>query len=323
VRLIPPGAADTVHYRLTVPPDARGKIHLKTRLHYRKFAWFNTQFAFAGERAPGSPPPAPSYDDGKFVFTGDTSKVSGNIKAIPNLPIVTLAENTATLTVAKNPRTASPAANAKPVDWTRWNDYGIGLLLQGDLKGAEAAFTNVTRIAPDNPDGWVNIGRARLLEGNLAGAREVLDRALSLSPSLARAHYFYSRILRSEGDYDGSLGHLRKVIEQYPKDRVVRNDAGRILFLQKKYAEAVKEFEMVLAIDPEDVQAHYNLMLCYNGLGKEDRAVEHQKRYLRFKTDEASQAITGPYRATHPEDNNERQSIHEHISRPLTKQGGA
>ena len=100
MRLIPPGAADTVHYRLKVPPDARGKIHLKTRLQYRKFAWFNTQFAFAGERVPGTPAPTPSYDDGKWAFTGDTSKVSGQIKAIPDLPIVTIAENTATLTVA-------------------------------------------------------------------------------------------------------------------------------------------------------------------------------------------------------------------------------
>ena len=76
----------------------------------------------------------------------------------------------------------------------------------------------------------------------------------------------------------------------------MRNDAGRVLFLQKKYAEAIKEFEQVLTIDPEDVQAHYNLMLCYNGLGKEDRALEHQKRYLRFKADESAQSITGPYR---------------------------
>jgi tetratricopeptide (TPR) repeat protein len=104
------------------------------------------------------------------------------------------------------------------------------------------------------------------------------------------------------------------VIAQYPKDRVVRNDAGRILFLQKKYAEAIKEFEQVLSIDPEDVQAHYNLMLSYNGLGQEQRALEHQKRYLRFKADESAQAITGPYRLLHAEDNNERQAIHEHVS---------
>ena len=92
------------------------------------------------------------------------------------------------------------------------------------------------------------------------------------------------------------------------------NDLGRILFLQRKYAEAVKVLESVLEVDPEDLQAHYNLMLCYNGLGNEKLAHEHQVRYLRFKADESSQAITGPYRQLNPEDNNERQNIHEHVS---------
>jgi len=59
-------------------------------------------------------------------------------------------------------------------------------------------------------------------------------------------------------------------------------------------------------------------MLCYNGLGDQKQAHEHEVRYLRFKADEASQAITGPYRQLNPEDNNERQAIHEHVSAPLT-----
>jgi len=324
VRLIPPGAADTVHYRLRIPADIKGKIHLKTRLQYRKFAWFNTQFAFAGERVAGTPAATPHYDDGKWSFTADTSGVSGEIKAIPDLPVITIAEASATLNVVRGAeRNPIPVAKNEPDDWSRWNDYGIGLLLQGDLKGAEAAFSRVTEIAPKNPDGWVNIGRARLLEGNLEGARDVLDHALDIAPDLARAHYFYSRLLRAEGAYDESLAHLRTVIAQYPKDRVVRNDAGRVLFLQKKYAEAIKEFQAALSIDPEDLQAHYNLMLCYNGLGNEKLALEHQARYLRFKADEAAQAITGPYRNAHPEDNNERQSIHEHPSAVLGKGGGA
>jgi hypothetical protein len=75
----------------------------------------------------------------------------------------------------------------------------------------------------------------------------------------------------------------------------------------------------VLTIDPEDLQAHYNLMLCYNGLGNEKMAKAHQERYLRFKADEASQTITGKYRQLHPEDNNERQAIHEHESVPLNE----
>jgi tetratricopeptide (TPR) repeat protein len=311
--MIPPGAADTVRYRLTVPKNASGKIHLKARLHHRKFAWWNTQFSFAGERAPGAPAPAKDHDDGPWLFTADTSKVSGQIKAIPDPPILTLAESEATLTVASGGAKASQASVLSGTDWERWNDYGIGLFLAGDLKAAEAAFTTATKIAPTNPDGWVNIGRARLQEGNLDGAREVLDRALALSPNLARTHFFYARVRKEEGAYDDALTHLRTVIQQYPKDRVVRNEAGRVLFLQKRFQEAVKEFEAVLAIDPEDLQAHYNLMLCYNGLGDEARALDHQKRYLRFKADEAAQAITGPYRIAHPEDNNERQAIHEHV----------
>jgi hypothetical protein len=42
---------------------------------------------------------------------------------------------------------------------------------------------------------------------------------------------------------------------------------------------------------------------------------------MRFKADESSQAITGPYRQLHPDDNNERQSVHEHVSVPLTAIG--
>jgi len=43
-------------------------------------------------------------------------------------------------------------------------------------------------------------------------------------------------------------------------------------------------------------------------------AQRHEALYRRFKADEAAQFITGPYRQLHPEDNNERQSIHEHTS---------
>jgi tetratricopeptide (TPR) repeat protein len=196
----------------------------------------------------------------------------------------------------------------------RWNDYGIGLFLQNDFKGAEAAFTKATEADPANADGWVNIGRVRTQEGDTAGAFAVLDKALSLKPDLARANYFYARDLKEEGKYDEAIAKLQSVLKQYPRDRVVRNELGRIYFLQKQYTNAVKEFEITLGIDPEDLQAHYNLMLCYNGLGNEAKAEAHKIRYLRFKADESSQAITGPYRQIHPEDNNERQSVHEHVS---------
>ncbi len=319
VKLIPPGAADTIHYRLDIPPDAGDTITITARLRYRKFAWWNTQWSYAGVRDPADAAPhwAAGYDDGRWVLTGETSGVSGAMKTIPQLPIVDMATASATLHVLpRNAALRSDAAADSSVTRERWNDYGIGLLLQGDITGAEAAFTKVTGIEPGYADGWVNIGRARIQEGDMEQAEAVLRKALAIDPSLAKTHFFLGTALKALGRYDEALAHLRRSAAAYPRDRVVLNQAGRILFLQGRYRDAAAEFRKVLAIDPEDLQAHYNLMLCYQGLEDEPGRTRERILYERFKADEASQAITGEYRLLNADDNNERQQIHEHRSAP-------
>jgi Flp pilus assembly protein TadD len=325
VRLIPPGAADTVHYRLNIPEDCGDQIFLRAKVNYRKFSWWNTQWAFGGIRDPEHKDFSlgPGHDDGRWIFTGDTSGVSGNIKAIPDLPITVMAYNEAAINII--PRNAALPETKPLLDASvreRWNDYGIGLLLQGDIKGAEAAFLKVTQMEPDYADGWVNVARARIQEGNMEGAEQVLRKALEIAPRLAKTHFFLATAIKSMGRYDEALEHLRVALEQYPRDRVVLNQAGRILFLKRQYKEAISELQKVLKIDPEDLQAHYNLMLCYQGLGNSEEAAREQTLYRRFKADESAQFITGPYRQLHPDDNNERQQIHEHRSALAAKPDG-
>jgi tetratricopeptide (TPR) repeat protein len=322
VRLIPPGAADTVHYRLQIPEDVEGRIRLTARVNHRKFAWWNTQWAFGGIRDPLDLNPAvgPGYDDGKWVFTGDTSGVSGLMKEIPDLPIVVMAEAEAELRVLpKDAERPEQDPVLDKADLIRWNDYGIGLLLKGDLRAAENVFKQVTEIEPGYADGWVNIGRVRVQEGRTEETQEVLKKALQLSPNLAKTHYFLGVTYRNLGDYERALYHLRTAESQYPRDRVVLNLMGRILFLQRDFQEAVDVLNRVLQIDSEDIQAHYNLMLAYRGLGNMDMAKRSQAVYMRFKADESAQAITGGHRLMHPENNNERQALHEHESYPLDK----
>jgi tetratricopeptide (TPR) repeat protein len=194
----------------------------------------------------------------------------------------------------------------------RWNDYGIGLLLQGDLKGAQAAFEKVVAMDPAYADGPVNVARVRLQEGEVEAAIPLLEAALKLSPRLAKAHYFLGTAFKTLGRYDEAIEHLAIAAEQYPRDRVVLNEMGRVHFYQRRFDEAIAAFKRALAVDPEDLDAHYNLMLAYQGAGDTENAARERALYTRFKANEAAQAITGPYRLKSPDDNNERQAIHEH-----------
>ncbi|MDX2268837.1 MAG: tetratricopeptide repeat protein [Bryobacter sp.] len=288
VRLIPPGAADTVHYRVKIPKSAKPPYRFEAKLNYRKFAHFYNQFAY--EKRPD---------------------VSGPIKdRVPEIPTIVVASTVAQ--VEAGPTRWESVVEEK--DYERWNDWGIGLLLQGDLKGAEYAFRRVTEADPDYADGWLNVARALIQEGQTDAAKPFLAEALKRNSSLGRIHFFEAMTHKADGDYAAALASLKKVEAQYPKDRVVLNQMGRLQFLQRNYKAAVATLERVLAIDTEDVQAHYNLMLAYRGLGDQEKSARAEKLFRRFKADESATAITGKPRQLSPEDNNERQMIHDHES---------
>jgi tetratricopeptide (TPR) repeat protein len=322
VRLIPPGAADVAHYRVKIPDDARGPLTFTARLQYRKFAHAYTQFAYAGQPRPGQPADAvsKSFDDRVFSFdpANIPANVSGRIKdQIPNLPIITLATATASLQVGdgSTPTVWRPVVEKQGRE--RWNDWGIGLLLQGDLKGAEYAFTQVTKAEAEYADGWLNVARALIQEGETEAAKPFIRQALDRNDTLARIHYFKALIEKADGDYAAAIASLERVTRQYPRDRVALNQLARVLFLDRRYRESLAVLDRVAAVDPEDVQMHYTAMLAARGLGDERRAELAERLFLRFKADEASQAITARPRLLKPEDNNERQPIHEHETAPL------
>lgn len=320
VHLIPPGAADVAHFLVKVPASAKGHIHFTSRLNYRKFSWYYTHFAYAGQPKPGQPQFLLAHDRNGLEYSFDRANiptnVSGQLKGqIPDLPIIALAESRVTVPLSNQPTQWNTVI--KPGTRERWNDWGIGLLLQGDLKGAEFGFRKATEAQPSYADGWLNVARALIQEGENDAARPYIEHALKDDSSLGRIYYFRALIEKADGNYDAALRSLERVESQYPHDRVVLNQIARILFLKRQYREAVGYLQRVSDIDPEDVQMHYTAMLCYRGLGDVAHADREQALFRRYKADESSQTITAQRRMVSPEDNNERQLIHDHESVPL------
>ncbi len=273
---IPPGAGQVVHYKLRVPKDVTGPIELKVRLRFRKFDYTYMEYV---------------YGKGK----------------VPKLPIVDLCADRVVLPVAgvaeRVPEQFSPI---QPF-WQRWNDYGIGCFLEGgpegkeggELNQAEQAFRTLLtlRVPEARTNGFVNLARVHLAYGGqerLEEAREALNQARECDPKpnwwtiawlSARVHSQQSppRLDRAIADYRKILDPenrdpVRKF--DFTKDYLIIDELADVLYRRSQQetdnpAErakflrlAVEQYERTLAIDPEDVEAHYGLAQSYSRLGE-------------------------------------------------------
>jgi hypothetical protein len=154
--VIGPGTADVGHFELVVPAEMAGKaLTLRARLLWRKFDRRYTEFAF-----------------------GENPEGFKRFKNVPDLPITEIASDELELRVMLPEDQGAPPIQAEeteePSEWTRYNDYGIALLREGNTRAALRAFERVAELQPERIDGPLNMARAALQEGNIEASFEYL-----------------------------------------------------------------------------------------------------------------------------------------------------
>lgn len=294
---IPPGAAQTVHYGLTVPPDVTAPVTVEVKLQYRKFDKIYMDFVTKKSR-PGDIP-LRDYEPGKPF---------GN-----PLPITTLATDKITFPVEGVDAVVENAKVEIP-PWQRWNDHGIGLLLKGkaELRQAAESFTEVEKLK--RYDGPLNLARVLYAEGRLDEATEAAQRATTYTDPPApwwTVSWLSGLVNREQGRLEDAEKNFRAVLSpptsdliargfDFRKDYEVINLLGNTLFDRAKQVrdparqaerdallrEAVTQFQQTLALDSENVGAHYGLSLIYPLLGEDKLAEEHRQLHLRYKPDD-------------------------------------
>lgn len=288
---IPPGAADTIHYLLDVPPDVRGPIAVEVRLQYRKF-------------------------DTTYMRVIEDDPAYRN-----ELPIMTLATDRIVLPVAVGSQVAAAqtvsAQTSEIVPWQRWNDYGIGLLrkggkTKGELRQAEVAFQQVEALG--RPDGPLNLARVYLAQGTVQDrAIDALARAAAFDPPAPSwsVAWFTGLVNKQNGYLDEAIDSFRSILAlddaetrergfDFSRDYRLLNELGQTLVERARQergdarkasrdallVEARDLFRQSLSIDPENVAAHYNLDLIHKQLGEPEKAAEHFALYSTYKVDD-------------------------------------
>jgi len=256
---IPPGAGQVVHFALEVPRSGAGPISLEARLNYRKFDRTYMNFIYG--------------------------KGQG-----PELPVVVMAGDEVQLPVEGGPAAANEPSPVQPV-WQRWNDYGIGLLLEGgttggqkgELKQAEQIFLKVAEMGP--ADGWVNLARVYQKEGRIPEALAALEKAAGHEKPAAPwvINWLSGQINARNGSLDAAIDRFQSVLStrvperklDFSLDYEVNNELAIALYARSMQEQAsspervdylrktIAAYRRTLAIDSENVAAHYGLGRAY------------------------------------------------------------
>jgi tetratricopeptide (TPR) repeat protein len=287
---IPPGAATVVHYRLDVPVDAQGPVAIEAHLNYRKFDATYLQ-----------------YLQGK-QFTRN------------ELPVTVMASDRLLLPVRGQQDSLAEQQDPliKPAE--RWNDYGIGLLREGDsgsskgeLRQAEQAFQQVEALGESA--GALNLARVYFKEGQLEQAAAALQRATEQQAPPWTTAWFSALIDRENGHLEIATQTLETIINNrfaearqrgfdFSYDVRVLNTLGRTLYERSRQLRGKQQheqleraqawFDKTLQIDPENIAAHYNLGLVHAQLGNTDKAGQHRALHEKYRPDDnaVEQAVT-------------------------------
>jgi tetratricopeptide (TPR) repeat protein len=289
--VIGPGTADLAHYEFVVPSELAGKtLTMQARLLWRKFDRKYTEFAFHANR------------EGFKQFD-----------KVPDLPITEIASDRLTLSVVANKSEYAVTKVADdPGQWMRYNDYGIGLLLEGTTRGASRAFEQVARLKSDLIEGPLNLAKTAVRDGNIDKAYQHLQQCEKIKSADARVAWVWGLALQEDGRYEKAAQAYQRVLEQFPEDRATWRNLGRTYYLDQKYEQALEAFAQVLKIDPEDRIAHYHRMLCLRALGRNEEAEVAAAAYEFYQIDESAQEITQAFRLKNPGANLMTQAIRTH-----------
>ena len=279
------GRSDLARYQFRIPASASGILKLTARLQYRRFTRVFSDYAL-GESA--------------------------------DYPIVMLASAEYLMHIGRNdpvsvadiPKTAMP-------DWRRWNNYGIALFDQRQYPLAIDAFTQAAELDEKyRAFAMTNRAMGYLELEQYDEAANILAEVIKNNPEDMRALFQQSRILIKRGQLAQAEANIRKVLAVYPRDRLSLQELGELSEIRRDYPVALGCFEKILKIDPEDLGAHYNLMLIYRELRRNDDARREARIFADLKDDPGAITLANRFLRRHPEMSNESGLWHIHDLSP-------
>ncbi len=173
------------------------------------------------------------------------------------------------------------------------------LLASGEFAESRKMYETISSKQPELAQAWYGWGSALVKLGEKTNAIERLQKAVALSPQYGAAHYALALAYRDLGEREKSAEHLR-LYQQYRLIRPVLADPwmsavaelntgaaerlkrGVALAEDGQFAEAIREHERAIEINPQYAQARINLIQLYGRTKQTEKAEEQYRALLQL-----------------------------------------
>jgi tetratricopeptide (TPR) repeat protein len=159
---------------------------------------------------------------------------------------------------------------------------------EGDLTNANADCNAILSTSPDYALAYGLRGAAMAIEGDYTNALVCADRALELDPQTQIPHAVRGLVYERLGLHDKAIEELTNALrgnsEEYlpalPTEYFLRGEA---FYNKGMYAEASADYLEAALLEPENVDAYYNLALTSYLAGRSDFAMIAIRQVLLLK----------------------------------------
>jgi TolB-like protein/Tfp pilus assembly protein PilF len=121
-----------------------------------------------------------------------------------------------------------------------------------------------------------------------AGAEREFRSAIDLNPNSATSRHRYAMYLATMSRTSEAMFEMKRARELDPLSPIILTAWGRLLHFQRKYDDAIEYHRRALAIDPNFVEAHFNLGMIYEQKSMFREAISQFRKVIRIAGGRAS-----------------------------------
>jgi superkiller protein 3 len=169
--------------------------------------------------------------------------------------------------------------------------YALGSANVGKQHLADALqlFQQLLKKHPKDARLMYAIGAVYYLQSKFTEAESLLKQSLAIQPDQTGAAYYLALTYDAMGDDERAVPTFHDLLKRNPQHAPSYVKLGGILVRQHQYEEAERDLEQAVSLDPNSVEAHYQLGVVLRRLGKSAESETQFAESRRLETEQSAQ----------------------------------